>query len=150
MRKKTKDFEKLLNRPKVKSWRILFRTHRAIFQFLDSELRKNDCSVSKFQILINLYFNGPMTPVQISRQLNVSRANTTTFLRRIVNEGFICTTTENGSAKRPAFDLTPKGEEYFEAAFPDHIAHIEKVNNFHNEEVNKKYLQIIEGLEENV
>jgi DNA-binding MarR family transcriptional regulator len=150
MRKKTKDFEKLLYRPKVKSWRILFRTHRAVFQYLDSEMRKKDCSISKFQILLLIYFNGPMTPVALSRSLNVSRANTTTFLRRIVKEGLIEATTEGGSEKRPAFNLTPKGEEYFEGVFPDHIDDIEKIYNFHNEDVNKKYLQIIGDLGGNV
>ncbi|RLA63711.1 MAG: hypothetical protein DRQ88_11100 [Epsilonproteobacteria bacterium] len=146
MRKKTKDFEKLLYRPKVKAWRILFRTHRAVFQYLDSEMRKKDCSISKFQVLLLIYFNGPMTPVAFSKRLNVSRANTTTFLRRIVKEGLIEATIEGGSEKRPAFNLTVKGEEYFERVFPEHIKAVEKVFNYHNEDVNKKYLQIIDDL----
>ena len=139
----------MLSRPKIKAWRILFRTHRMVFQYLDSELRKKNCSISKFQILVLLYFNGPMTPVALSRRLNVSRANITTFLRRIVKEGLIEPTTEGGSEKRPAFNLTSQGEEYFEVIFPDHIEAIEKVYNFHNEDVNKKYLQIVAGLSGN-
>ena len=150
MRKNTKDFEKLLSRPKIKAWRILFQTHRAIFQYLDSELRKSDCSISKFQIFLLIYFNGPMTPVALSRSLNVSRANTTTFLRRIVKEGLIEPTLEGGSEKRPAFNLTTKGEAYFENIFPEHIEDIEKVYSFHSEDVNQKYLQIVENINGNV
>lgn len=117
----------LLNKPKVKAWSEIFSTYRSVFSYLDAELQKKDCSISKFQILLHLYFNGPLTPVEISRKLSTSRANTTTFLRRISEDGLIETSEDRGTAKRPAYKLGAKGIKYFEDIFPEHIENVEKV-----------------------
>lgn len=124
------DYEKnleLLNKPKIKAWSEIFSTYRSVFSYLDAELQKKHCSISKFQILLSLYFTGPMTPVEISRKLSTSRANTTTFLRRISDDGLIGPTQERGTIKRPAYKLTKNGMKYFEEIFPQHILNVEKV-----------------------
>lgn len=143
---KLEENKEVLKRPKIKAWSALFNTHRSIFAYLDAQLAKNGCSISKFQILLHLYFNGPMTPVQISRKLNVSRANTTTFLKRIMIDDLIVPTLEGGSQKRPAYQLTKQGANYFEKIFPLHIEEVDKVLL----PFSKDFLAVLEKIESRV
>lgn len=59
--------------------------------------------------------------------MKVSRANITTFLKRLTDDELITTTTENGSEKRPDYTLTKKGVKFFEQVLPSHIGNVEKV-----------------------
>lgn len=58
--------------------------------------------------------------------MKVSRANITTFLKRLTEDGLINSTIENGSEKRPAYELTKKGVKYFELVLPSHISNVKK------------------------
>lgn len=59
--------------------------------------------------------------------MKVSRANITTFLKRLTDDGLIRTTLENGSEKRPAYELTKKGIKFFETVLPSHLGNVEKI-----------------------
>ena len=87
-----------------------------------------------------------MTQVQISRKLNVSRANTTTFLKRIMIDDLIVPTLEGGSQKRPAYQLTKQGANYFEKIFPLHIEEVDKVLL----PFSKDFLAVLEKIESRV
>jgi DNA-binding MarR family transcriptional regulator len=119
-------FRKKLERPKVKSWLKLLHTYQNVYALLDSRLSKMGCTVSRFQILFNLYFKGALKPIQMARILNVSRANITTFVKRLTADGLIEADIQAGTEKRPAYRLTTKGTAYFEDIFPHHIAEVEK------------------------
>lgn len=58
--------------------------------------------------------------------MKVSRANITTFLKRLIEDGLIKSTLENGSEKRPAYQLTKKGVKFFETVLPSHIGNVKK------------------------
>lgn len=126
----------LMDKSKVQSWMSLFNSYRNVFSYLDHQLSKYDCSVAKFQILYNLYFNSSMTPVQLAKKLRVSRANISGFIRRMSLDGLILTSLENGSSKRPAYKLSKKGTLSFEEIFPVHIENIEKIfTSFSQEQI---------------
>jgi len=136
----------MLDGKRIVGWSTIFATYKSIFNFLDCELQKKDCSISKFQILLNLYFNGPMTPVEISRKLNTSRANTTTFIKRILTKELIIPTHERGTLKRPAYKLTREGENYFEKLFPQHVSNVDRVMEI----LKPDFLQVLEKIQKNI
>ena len=124
--KNTEKVSKLLASPEVSSWRALFNAFKSLSSEFESSLLEHDCSVPRFQILLHLHTTGPHTPVTLSRLMKVSRANITTFLKRLTEDGLINSTIENGSEKRPAYELTKKGVKYFELVLPSHISNVKK------------------------
>jgi len=117
----------LVSSPKVRSWQTLLRTQQKVYTHLSNLLAKKDFSIARFRVLFNLYFEGPHTPVQISRKLNVSRANTMSLLNRLKDDAYIKTSKKDGSVKRPAYVLSAKGKRYFEKILPEHLSNVDDV-----------------------
>ena len=125
--KATETFMESMNNPKVRSWNSLLQTYRALCSHLEGQLLQHGASLSRFQILHTLYFEGAHAPVALARRMHVSRANITNFLRRLVEDKLIEPCVESGSAKRPYYKLSSQGRSYFEEIFPVHIKEIEQV-----------------------
>ena len=123
---KKKELGALLNSPEVQSWRALMSAFKSIFTKLEKGLMAEGCSVSRFQILFYLYFEGDLPAIAIARKLVVTRGNITMFLRRMESDGLIRPVVPEGQ-KRPVFTLTKKGIGLFEKVFPPHI---ERVRNY--------------------
>lgn len=139
--------DKLLSSPKVRSWRSLFNAYKAVSYHFERSLIELNCTVPRFQILLHLHTTGPHTPVTLSRLLKVSRANITTFLKRLTDDELIQSTVENGSEKRPAYELTKKGVKYFEGVLPAHIQNVESIMTEFPEELIDLLDAIPESLE---
>lgn len=138
--------KKLLDSPEVVTWRSLFVTYRALFSHFESKLQEMGCTVPRLQILLHLYLDGPLSPVLLSKKMNVSRANMTTFIKRLSDEGLIKSTVENASDKRPAWELSAKGIKYFEDLIPNHIANVKKVV----EPISDKSLKTLQRIRGNI
>ena len=119
--------KKLLSSNKVVTWRTLFNTYRSLFSYFETQLSENGCTVPRFQILLHLYLDGPLTPINLSKILDVSRANITTFLKRLQEDQLITPTEEKGTKRRPAWELTKKGIKSFEEILPAHVKNVEEV-----------------------
>lgn len=140
-----KDIERvnnLLDTPKIRSWRALFNAFKFLSAEFESSLLELGCSVPRFQILLHLHTTGPHTPVTLSRLLKVSRANITTFLKRLQEDKLIKATLENGSEKRPAYELTKKGIKFFEEVLPIHTGNVESLMTAFPED----FINILESL----
>lgn len=122
---KHKELHALLEYPEVQSWRALMYAFKAIFTRLEKGLMAEGCSVSRFQILFYLYFEGELPAIAIARKLVVTRGNITMFLRRMESDGLIKPIVPAGQ-KRPVFTLTKKGITLFERIFPPHIGRVRK------------------------
>ena len=133
---KKKELAKLLNYPEVKSWRTLMYSFKAIFSQLEKGLMAEGCSVSRFQIMFYLYFEGSMQAIEIAKRLVVTRGNISTFLKRMVADGLIKPSVQKGS-KRPEFFLTKKGTTFFEKILPAHIERVQKYTPSLNNEALK-------------
>ncbi len=99
---------------------------KVIFSELEKELMAEGCSVSRFQILFYLYFEGDLPAVEIARKLVVTRGNISMFLRRMESDGLIKKIVPGGQ-KRPLYVLTPKGNSFFESIFPPHIRRVRRL-----------------------
>lgn len=118
----------LLDEPEVISWRALMRAFQTIYGQLEKALlAEDDCSISRFQILFNLYFEGPMSASKIASKLLVTRGNISMFLRRLQADGLIEEVRLASSQKRPLFGLTKKGVAMFEGLFPRHIGRVRRL-----------------------
>ncbi|MBI4403419.1 MAG: MarR family transcriptional regulator [Deltaproteobacteria bacterium] len=127
---KYKSLQKVFRFTEVKSWVSVLTASRAIYRELELGLLSDKCSMPRFQILLHLYFDGPLAAVEISDRLLVTRGNMTMFLRRLISDGIIKRVFEKppGSMRqaRPKFQLTPKGRRLFERIFPKHIARVRR------------------------
>ena len=74
---------KLLKRPEVESWRTLMGTFQTVYRALEQALLREQCSISRFQILFLIYFYGPLSASDIAQKLCVTRGNISTFLNRL-------------------------------------------------------------------
>lgn len=120
------DYYELMARPKVESWLTILNTYKAIFNHLDMRLQEQGCSISRFQILINLKLQDDVTPVKLAKRMQVSRANMSTFLKRLINDGLVKTQI-SANSKRPTYLLSSKGEKYLANIFPRHIEDVETI-----------------------
>lgn len=125
--KAAKRMSGLLENEKVKSWRLLMAAFQRVYQSLEQGLAQEQCTISRFQILLHLYFDGPLPAAEIAKRLFVTRGNMSMFLRRLQSEGLISVAKESPSAKRPYFRLTARGVEFFEDIFPRHIERVKKL-----------------------
>lgn len=117
----------MMSSPQVKSWRALLGAFQYVFSNLEKGLASEGYSMSRFQILLTLYFDGPHSAINISRRLLVTRGNVSTFLKRLLADGLIEVASESKSNKRPLFCLTDKGVEIFESVFPKHIDRVKSL-----------------------
>lgn len=122
---KRKKMEALLDFPEVRSWRALMGAFNAIFSELEKGLMAEGCSVSRFQILFYLYFEGDMPAVQIANKMLVTRGNISMFLRRMEKDRLIRKKMV-ADQKRPLYSLAAQGRTFFEAIFPPHIERVRR------------------------
>lgn len=97
-----------------------------IFSKLEKGLIAEDCTISRFQILLVLYFEGPLSAAEVSRRLLVTRGNMSMFLKRLKADGLIQEAPGSKSEKRPLVCLTAEGIDLFESVFPRHIERVKR------------------------
>jgi len=119
------ELKSLVQRPKVKSWLELMLTFKTVCDYLERELYKEGFSLSRFQTLYYLYFEGPLTGVDLSRRLLVTRGNISTFLRRLAKDGVIISKKESPKSKRKVYGLSADAARDFEEVFRKHIERLE-------------------------
>lgn len=120
---KSENLNKLLSDPKVKSWRAIMHSFKSILTDLEKGLSKNNCSLSRFQILFLLYFEPKQAAVELAKNMYVTRGNMSQFIKRMEKDKLIQSLIEPDS-KRPVYCLTDKGKLLFEALLPGHIQRV--------------------------
>ena len=121
-----KNLVDLLRTPEVRSWRTLMIAFQGVYSQLEKELNSEGISVSRFQILFYLYFEGNHKATDLSKKLLVSRANMSMFLKRMEADGLIKFAFQE-KQKRPTVEITKGGISFFESLFPRHIKRVKKL-----------------------
>lgn len=114
---------KLIESDEIKSWRLLMSAFQSVYGQLEKGLVDKDVTVSRFQVLFYLYFEGRTSASALSRKLLVSRSNMSMFLKRMQLDGLINFDIPKGQ-RRPEIELTMKGSKFFEDIFPEHAARV--------------------------
>jgi len=125
--KKRQEMYELLDFPKVKAWRTLMHAYSQIYRYLESELLKENCSISRFQIFFYLYFHGPMSSIELAQNLNVTRGNVSTFIRRLSEDSLVEINAAEGRGGKQLIEISNKGKMLFESFFPEHIKRVTAV-----------------------
>lgn len=123
MKNKTKHMDQLLDLPEVRSWLTLMSAFKRVLSYLESGLAQEGCSLSRFQILFWLFFEGDLSATKMAQKLLVTRGNMSMFLKRIEGDQLIVRKFEVGS-KRAKYRITSKGRSYFVKIFPRHIKRV--------------------------
>lgn len=118
------ELKTLYSDPRIQTWSAIYGTYKTMMIPLETALQEEKCSFSRLQIMFQLYFHGGKLPAELASSLNVSRANISTFIKRLINDEVVCSMSD---AKRPKYTLTPKGIEEFERYFPKHLDRIKKL-----------------------
>jgi DNA-binding MarR family transcriptional regulator len=124
---KKEKLEQLLKDPKVVSWRLALNTVEEMYSRFEDELLKSGCNMSRFEMLFHIYFSGPLSAIQISVKMGVSRGNISAFVKRLLKDGLIAPCEMSSTATRPKYSLSPEGEKFFEKVFKIHLKHIKKM-----------------------
>lgn len=115
----------LLTRPEVVSWRALMSAYKSILSLLEEGLVQDSCSLPRFEILLFLYFNGKLLPVEIAKKMSVTRGNISMFIKRMEADNLVEKIYLDDRA-RPFYGLTKDGRILFEKIFPSHVDKISK------------------------
>lgn len=124
---KKEKLAQLLNDPKVISWRHALNTVEFMWARFEDELNKSGCNMSRFEMLFHIYFSGPLSAIQLSVQMGVSRGNISAFVKRLLKDDLIAPCKMSSTATRPKYSLSPNGEVFFERIFKIHLKHIDKM-----------------------
>ncbi|MBT4761084.1 MAG: winged helix-turn-helix transcriptional regulator [Bdellovibrionaceae bacterium] len=115
--------QRLNEKEEVRSWRTIMAAYRSTYHLLGKSLLNDGCTIQRFQIFYNLYFEGAHRPSLIAKKLDVSLPNITSFVKRMMRDKQIIEDWSDGG-KRPKYKLSESGEEFFEEIFPKHVKHI--------------------------
>lgn len=120
--KKHKKMLKLMDAPEVQSWRELTGAFKNVYQELEKAKMEKGIHMSRFQIMLLLYFHGPMSAANLAKKMLVSRGNISTFVKRLESDGHIQVSPESPGPKRPLYMLSEEAIELFEPMFEEHVA----------------------------
>lgn len=113
-------FNDLMNLPEVQIWQNLMNLYKEIVQSLEANLQKNDMTIPRFQILLILYFFGEKRSIDLTKQLNVSKPNMSTFVKRLTADDLIVIDDKKW------IKISANGKKIFEQVFPLHIDEVKK------------------------
>ena len=133
--------EKMLEDPKIVSWRLALNSVEELYDQFDKKLNEVGCNMSRFEMLFFIYFTGPLSAIQLAAKMKVSRGNISAFLKRLKSDGLIEPCKISSTATRPKFVLSVKGEEYFTEIFKLHIKQIKASVHPFTEEFKKELSQ---------
>jgi len=122
----TNKLDKLYLNKEVKTWKLLMETFSTIYSRLEVSLGNEGMSMTRFQVMLIIYFQGPISPNSLAQKLLVTRGNISMLLRRMENDELI-TYIEVDGKKRPSVLLSKNGAKLFEKIFPEHIARVKKL-----------------------
>lgn len=103
-----------LDSSSVQSWRKVMRCYREVFSYLESTLTNENCSYSKFEILLTLYLEEQKSPSQLADALTVTRGNISSFLQRLLKEELVEKVRPKPKSKRWDYRLSEKGNQLVE------------------------------------
>jgi DNA-binding MarR family transcriptional regulator len=114
-----------MNLPEVVSWKAILFAQRAVYSKLESALFREGCSITRFQVLLILYFEGPQSAADFVKRLLLSRGNISMLLKRIAKDHLIEFYRKTSkTTSRPLYNLTKQGRDEFERLFPNHIERV--------------------------
>lgn len=148
--KPSKKMQSLLQKEKVHSWRELMTTFRMMWVYLEQGLIQEGYSLARCQIYFHLYFDGPLSAVELSRRLFVTRGNISTFIKRLFDDGLLIERPAREGSKRSVYLLSKKAVRQFEQMFPEHVQRIEKSMVSFNQRTLKQFKEIQRGVEKSV
>jgi len=122
-----RELEQLLVQPEIESWRTLMGAFQVVYRELERGLLSEKCSISRFQILFQLYFHGPLSAAEIARRLLVTRGNISMFLKRLEADGLARSRSLTKGGKRTLIELSPEGMRFFESLLPRHIERVKRL-----------------------
>lgn len=94
---------------------MLSHIHSQTADFLISKLNENglpDFASSHGNILFQLSINGRMSMKDLAKKINRDKSTTTVLVRKLENDGFIQTESDEIDKRSKIISLTIKGKEY--------------------------------------
>jgi DNA-binding MarR family transcriptional regulator len=140
---KSKRNNALLDSAEVRSWRAIVNAFQTLYTSLEEGLKIDNCSYPRFQLLFLLHFEGPLSPVELSRKMKVTRANISMFLKRMSKDELVKATPIPDS-KRKNYCLSKKGEQLFEQILPGHLKRVQSVVP----RLDEKHIKLLESVSE--
>lgn len=137
----------MLHDPQVELWRTMLLTVELVYDHLGKKLATRDCSYPRFRVLFALYFDAPLSATQLAKRTRVSRANMSSFVRRLQLDQLIVACPLAPSVSRPKYRLSRKGTKYAESLMEFHFSNIRALGLVLDSTSNQKWHRLLERLE---
>lgn len=109
----------------VRKWRSMLVATEVIFTYLEKKLLQKGSSYPRLRILFYIYAQGPLSAAELAEKMMVSRANMSTFIKRLLDDKTIIECPDTSKPRRPRFMMSQKGEKDYEKLLNYHLNNIE-------------------------
>ena len=105
-------------------------------------------SEGKFKILMLLFDakDHSLSPTELAKQSNVTKATITGLLDGLVRDGFVSRTHQNKDKRKISIELTKEGKEQLKQFLPGHFSKISAVMENYSDEEKEMFINILGDL----
>lgn len=124
----------------------LDRASNTLNAFYDNRLKSAGISVKQFSLLINLSLLDGASTVELSNTVNLDRTTITRNLKSLLNNGWICDTSETGK-RAHRYIVTELGKKQLEISYPIWKSAQKDFHNFLGEENTHRFMEILRHIQ---
>ena len=105
-------------------------------------------SEGQFKILMLLFDakDHSLSPTELAKQSNVTKATITGLLDGLVRDGFVSRTHQNKDKRKISIELTKEGKEQLKQFLPGHFSKISAVMENYSDEEKEMFINILGDL----
>jgi MarR family transcriptional regulator, 2-MHQ and catechol-resistance regulon repressor len=106
--------------------RKLVVTYQAFEQYSSAHMKSLGLTMTQFDLIATLGNQPPMTCKLLGEKTLVTKGTMTGVLERLEEKGVIYREINQEDGRSQLISLTKKGQQIFDKAFPEHVAHLQK------------------------
>jgi DNA-binding MarR family transcriptional regulator len=113
--------------PEIDAWVELVRAYQLIIRRLEQALDAHGVSLSQFEVLAHLHFDGAITQNELAQRLLVTKGNVCGLIDRMEKAGLVGRTADPADRRANRLRLTASGRALLLSALPPHLALIKEM-----------------------
>ena len=110
----------------LQTLRRLATCFQAFESYGGAHLRRLGFTPSQFDVIATLGNQPPMSCRELGERTLITKGTLTGVLDRLESRGLLLRTPGTDDRRSVQVSLTPAGQQAFEAAFPEHVAHLRR------------------------
>lgn len=102
----------------------LARAYQAFSAFSEAHVRQFNLTPAQFDVIATLGGSNGMSMGELGEKTLITKGTLTGVIDRLAQKQLVCRETPSDNRRTVVVQLTSAGQQKFEQAFPEHIAHL--------------------------